>query len=745
MLSGEFHPDELSTSSTSVLTEDNAHLTFAAEYVARLDINHAQAIEANNFVTILEQTLAAKKKRDSAVTSSTAVEYLGYDISYGNIFKDFIRDTSVSGVEDRIISGRITLLDALDRCLTFGVGQHGQNSFKYMLLCNLFGIKWGEGADIAEKTVAAFIQAIKIEKAKKNRSLLERTKQFIEEQFPQITPDEFLKMLSNELGDEVSESESSEAPKPSSSLSATKWLDSTVTFVQSTYNEKKHQVIDKMLADIKMRVVSNQITNQEALLQALTLLLGQKGPHSGKFKLVYNLIKHQKQLAAFGLDKDNVDANFARSLVDGFVAVIETMQAEQKTLLASARLLRVRNLIAGDLEKVTRDTFIQTYTSLENSDQNSESKFILKALKAQKVTVKQALYFCLDIKAEDSIKYAFLKALFGFNAEDDKEAGELVACFMEVLEPVMVEQLKQLNAEIREFAKRILKEKLPGISPEKLKEYCKTVLDAKLDEDAKKLKESHLAVKGYRAFFTDIKNEDRGVLLAEIYSDLDQEKITVLDAIYRCLKLPIGMRGEHSFRHRLTSLLFDLENNAVKDAVDIVALFIDTIEREQKRLNQVRLESVGKMVERFQSNANSISGNFKVTCEEALTHSGKPAPQSVMMNLFSAGYKAIKSTARAVLLTPIYNDLEKGDITLLEAFHQVLRLSIGEHGQHSFKFNLLKQLFGRKADDAEDLACIEKEDVRSANQLIECFNEVVGKKVNEAHKVPSIDTKLNIG
>lgn len=639
---------------------------------AHAEVDDENAITKEQFNTLLDKTVVEKNSRDASLSLSTRThvhsegmppEYMGFQPRNGNVIKDTARSVLISRIKKRVLAGRLTLLDALDECLSSKVGQHGPNSFKYMLICNLFGIS-GKDEFFVKAIVEAIGTAVKVEKEKINSALLVQTKRFIQDNFSKITTADFLRMLKEESVDEgsvsesesnaetesnaesesASESESNQAPKTSALSSVTKLYDSAVAFTQSTYKETKQLARAKLLADVEWRLANNKITNLEALYQALTLLVGQTGPHSDKFKLVYNLIENQKQLDAFGLKKENINANLARALVNNFVAAI-------KPIIDAERGINIMTFARARLQ----DKLPQIQISPE--------------------TIK-----------------AFYDRIF----QDKNEE----------------------NAEV----------------------FKKYGLPTVLESNAPVLDKNYLSgiIENYRAGFVTFQNIGREKIFSKIFDDLQNEKITVLDAIDFLLKAPLGLTTELSFRYRLTALLFGLDENDAKYSNEMVSCFTAAIKEEQARLNQALCERVDQMLFLFRIEANmkfkfltGLANSNSTKVKEAFDakRADKEGLQAVF-GLFQSGFKQVKNYVRSGQIDSIFADYNENKITFLKAFYDVLTLRIGKHSQHSLIYDLLFDLFGRKVGDAEDLPRIEKDDVRSAHRVIECFIGVVGEKLH---------------
>jgi hypothetical protein len=799
------------------LLQGKALVAFAD--IARLEAKHETPITVDKFIEILEKTLEEKKTSDverarknpSEKRAIRPSEYLGYEPRHGNVAKDIARARLVEDIKQRLLSGRLSLLDALDECLLSSFGQHGPNSFKYKLLCNLFD-RQASHLEEANETVAGFIEAISVKKEMFNQQIDAKIRAFITGtgQFLKIKTDTFVGLLKAQSEDEVSESESSEAPKPSEQPAtfASLYSSPIISFTQTTYKEQKQKGRDKLLAGIEQQLNEMKISNLDALYKALTLPIGQKGPHSVKFKLIYNLLKDQKLLAEFELDKDVVDANFANALVNGFIKAIE----EENMLLEARKFMHVSAMLKFNLGGISVGTFVAncrellvekqiddvseeevalpassaprpsfdtlksgavslieksrtTIVGLKNTGRKAQVESILKDLEEKKITVPEAIYRCLTLllgqKGTHSFKYGLLKRLFAdLRAENDKDASLFVDRFAIGLHELVLQEQKTQHDARMTFARKRLAEKLPKFSLDSFIVSCQSILMMKFEENNEKYAKEGLyavmdsdasilekmtsgLVKGYiedyRSSLSVYKMTSMQFFINKILLDLQEEKITMLDAIQLCLTLPLGQRGEHSFKYRLIEMLFGLDDLDAKHARDMLDCFVAVIAEEQERMSNARFARVQRMVERFMENTDLYySVNLAGACTHALTDkkaerfasdgAKKDLLQSVS-SLFSGTFKALKATLRETSIESTLKSFSDGKITLPQAFQALLTSSIGQHGQHSFKFKLLSSLFFKR-DEADD-ACIETDDKKSASKLIDCFIDVIGEKVEE--------------
>ena len=161
---------------------------------------------------------------------------------------------------------------------------------------------------------------------------------------------------------------------------------------------------------------------------------------------------------------------------------------------------------------------------------------------------------------------------------------------------------------------------------------------------------------------------------------------------------------------------------------------------------RINRERVTQMIARV-----SAEKNFKEKLSQACLNAliKKQTNQENLRStadLFRDLFSAIKNTAREAFYTPILNDLENNKISALRALLQILKIYVGSQGEHSFKYYLLINLFGRKERDLLYIAFIEEDDAITANEMIDLFIEVLSEltEINEKFTLKTTNQLLSV-
>ena len=165
--------------------------------------------------------------------------------------------------------------------------------------------------------------------------------------------------------------------------------------------------------------------------------------------------------------------------------------------------------------------------------------------------------------------------------------------------------------------------------------------------------------------------------------------------------------------------LFHIRTQLSQSLIDI-----STVLKVSSQYHRVR-----GMVKQFKENNVDIKQLLIDACklaaqEKEIIFNQTTAPRSPI-GFFKATYDVTKAFARGLLSERVINELEEDKIKPLEALKQLLALPIGQNSQHSFKYKLLVNLFGRKPGDEEGRICIEESDVGMAGELMDYFIKVI--------------------
>lgn len=394
-----------------------------------------------------------------------------------------------------------------------------------------------------------------------------------------------------------------------------------------------------------------------------------------------------------------------------------------KTLVFSLLENWDKNLIVFR-EKITFALESKNEKGRSHQDKNAEVEKIISLHKEvyDPIDAIDLLYelltTCSGSYGPHSFKFALLKGLFNLSLDDQTNSHQIIEFFVSALIILKDQQRKTF-----------VKEMVASIRTRNISEFGKALCAASDLKTGMDAKISNLFY-GYtliaRHFFAlDIKEE------------IENKRISILDATYNLFNMPLAQEGQHSFKfifllhlfgYKLTSTITDatsLNHSTMhvcltipedqktpvsqflysvfvkgnkEEAMYIIKELIIEIERVRNILSKKRYTQATGFVELF------FGGNItKQLFIHALTivraHKDKEeadksaASSSEALKFFSSIVKRGKIEGRSQQLDDMIRHLALPTTNMLKELITFLETGPGSNGPHSFKYRLLKQLF----------------------------------------------------